>query len=50
MYAGLRDRSIIVWSVLDGESFYFENRTELRSGEGSPVLGRGHERSCSGLL
>lgn len=39
VYAGLRDRSIIVWSVLDGESFCFENRTALRSGEESPVLG-----------
>lgn len=41
VYAGLKDRSIIVWSVLDGESFCFEGRTELRSGD---------KRPCSGSL
>lgn len=41
VYAGLKDRSIIVWSVLDGESFCFRGKTELRSGEGNLVLGSG---------
>lgn len=45
MYAGLKDRSIIVWSVLDGESFCFEGKTELRSGEECLVLGSGHYRA-----
>lgn len=31
VYAGLKDRSIIVWSVQDGESFCFEGKIELRS-------------------
>ena len=39
VYAGLKDRSIIVWSVLDGESFCFAGRTELTSG---------NEGLCSG--
>lgn len=42
VYAGLKDRSIIVWSVLDGESFCFESKAKLRSGEEGPVLGPGH--------
>lgn len=42
VYAGLRDRSIIVWSVLDGESFCFESKANLRPGEEGPVLGPGY--------
>lgn len=39
VFVGLKDRSVIVWSVLDGESFCFDGRTRVTSGEEGPVLG-----------
>lgn len=49
MYAGLKDRSIIVWSVLDGESFCFEGNIELRSGKEGLVTGSGCQRALLGF-